>query len=125
MYISNRIERGALRLEIEGRPTKPAQMLNRRQFLDRLERELRRAKTGLGERHAVLTIDIDRFRVANASLGRHVCDDLLVAIADRIAVQLSHRDAIARVGGTNSRSSSRNPPRLARPGMLQSESRPS
>ena len=99
MYISNRIERGALRLEIEGRPAKPAQMLNRRQFLDRLERELRRAKTGLGERHAVLTIDIDRFRVANASLGRHVCDDLLVAIADRIAVQLSHRDAIARVGG--------------------------
>jgi diguanylate cyclase (GGDEF)-like protein len=74
-------------------------MLNRRQFLDRLERELRRAKTGLTERHAVLCVDIDRFRVANASLGRQVCDDLLVAIADRIAIHLSHRDAIARVGG--------------------------
>jgi diguanylate cyclase (GGDEF)-like protein len=74
-------------------------MLNRRQFLDRLERDLRRAKTGLGERHSVLCVDIDRFRVANASLGRQVCDDLLVAIADRIAIQLSHRDVIARTGG--------------------------
>jgi diguanylate cyclase (GGDEF)-like protein len=99
MEIAPRISRGPLRLEIEGKRAKPAQMLNRRQFLDRLERELRRVKTGLTERHAVLCVDIDRFRVANASLGRQVCDDLLVAIADRMAIHLSHRDAIARVGG--------------------------
>ena len=78
---------------------KPAQMLTRRQFLDRLERELRRAKSGLTERHAVLCIDLDRFRVASASLGRQLGDDLLVVIADRLAARLSHRDAIARIGG--------------------------
>ncbi len=74
-------------------------MLTRHQFLDRLERELRRAKSGLTERHAVLWVDIDRFRVASASLGRQVGDDFLVAIADRLAVRLSHRDALARIGG--------------------------
>ena len=90
------IVRGPLQLQVVARP---AQLLNRAQFLDRLERELRRAKTGLLERHAVLCVDIDRFRVANASLGRQVCDDLLVAIAERIASQLSHRDALAPLGG--------------------------
>ena len=93
------IERGALRLEAEQKRGRPAQMLTRRQLLDRVDRELRRAKTGLTERHSVLCIDLDRFRVVNASLGRQICDDLLVAIADRLAVQLSHRDALARIGG--------------------------
>jgi len=101
MYISNRIERGALRLEIEGRPAKPAQMLNRRQFLDRLERELRRAKTGLTERHAVLTIDIDRFRVANASLGRHVAwvEDAPGLVLGRIVCQLVNEACFAVTEG--------------------------
>jgi diguanylate cyclase (GGDEF)-like protein len=47
----------------------------------------------------VLCIDIDRFKVVNASLGREMGDRLLTAIAVRINSQLSGRDAIARVGG--------------------------
>jgi diguanylate cyclase (GGDEF)-like protein len=97
--MSCQIERGPLRLEIEEQRPKPAQMLTRRQFLDRLDRELVRAKSGLHARNDVLLVDLDRFRVANASLGRQVCDDLLVEIVDRFAVHLSHRDAIARIGG--------------------------
>jgi diguanylate cyclase (GGDEF)-like protein len=99
MFTNTRIERGPLRLESDLNRSKPPQMLTRRQFLDRLERELRRAKGGLTERHSVLCIDIDRFRVVSASLGRELCDELLVAIADRLASRLSHRDALARVGG--------------------------
>ena len=93
------IERGPLRLEIDQKRPKPAQLLTRPQFLDRVERDLGRAKTGMQARSDVLFVDLDRFRVANASLGRQVCDDLLVEIIDRFAIHLSHRDAIARIGG--------------------------
>jgi diguanylate cyclase (GGDEF)-like protein len=51
------------------------------------------------DRYAVLCIDIDRFKVVTASLGRETGDRLLMAIAARISSQLSGRDAIARVGG--------------------------
>lgn len=74
-------------------------MLNRAQLLDRLGRELKRTKNCLINRYVVLCVDVDRFRVVNASLGRRAGDQLLIAIAGRISSQLSNSDSIARLGG--------------------------
>jgi diguanylate cyclase (GGDEF)-like protein len=74
-------------------------LLNRPQFIDKVGRELRRTKQALTDRFVVLYVDIDRFRVVNASLGRQTGDNLLVAIASRITAQLSRHDALARMGG--------------------------
>lgn len=67
-------------------------------FLDRLEHTIQ-----LGKRHqdygsAVLLLDIDRFKVINDSLGRQVGDQLLKAIAQRLADLLKTGDTVARVG---------------------------
>jgi diguanylate cyclase (GGDEF)-like protein len=73
--------------------------MNRAQLLDRLGRELKRTKNCLIDRYAVLCIDIDRFKVVNASLGRRAGDQLLTAIAGRMSSQLTTSDAIAKLGG--------------------------
>ena len=80
------------------RPTPPG-LLNRGQFLDRLGRELLRTKGCISDRYVVLCVDLDRFKVVTASLGRRTGDELLVAIAMRITGLLSTRDALARIGG--------------------------
>jgi diguanylate cyclase (GGDEF)-like protein len=90
---------GEAALRSESGHVPPAGLLNRAQFLDRLGRELKRTKNGLFNRHVVLCIDIDRFRIVNASRGRKAGDQILTAIAGRISSQLTPRDALAKLGG--------------------------
>ncbi|HVB06354.1 MAG TPA: EAL domain-containing protein [Acidimicrobiales bacterium] len=71
---------------------------NRRLFLDHLDHALRRAERNHGL-HAVLFCDVDRFKIVNDSLGHHVGDSLLMAIAERIAATLRPGDTLARFGG--------------------------
>ncbi|HET9692604.1 MAG TPA: EAL domain-containing protein [Acidimicrobiales bacterium] len=71
---------------------------NRRLFLDRLSHALRRSQRGEGS-HAVLFLDVDRFKVTNDGLGHKAGDQLLVAIAERISAMLRPADTLARFGG--------------------------
>jgi diguanylate cyclase (GGDEF)-like protein/PAS domain S-box-containing protein len=48
---------------------------------------------------AVVTLDLDDFKDVNDSLGHAIGDDLLRAVAERIARGLSFGDVAARVGG--------------------------
>ncbi|HWD25388.1 MAG TPA: diguanylate cyclase, partial [Acidimicrobiales bacterium] len=71
---------------------------NRRLFLDRLQHALERSIRSR-EAHAVLFIDVDRFKVANDSLGHQAGDQLLIEIARRFRDVAREGDTFARFGG--------------------------
>jgi diguanylate cyclase (GGDEF)-like protein/PAS domain S-box-containing protein len=52
-----------------------------------------------GEPFAVLCLDLHRFKEVNESLGRPVGDELLRAVAARLANRLAETDMLARLGG--------------------------
>jgi diguanylate cyclase (GGDEF)-like protein/PAS domain S-box-containing protein len=70
---------------------------NRVLFREQIEGELQRANRG--EQFALLYIDIDEFKGINDSLGHHVGDELLKAIAIRLRGCMRETDLVARLGG--------------------------
>jgi diguanylate cyclase (GGDEF)-like protein/PAS domain S-box-containing protein len=70
---------------------------NRVLFRERIERELE--KVIRGEQFALLYIDVDEFKGINDSLGHHVGDELLKAVATRIRGCIRETDHVARLGG--------------------------
>ena len=71
---------------------------NRLLFKDRLTVALSHAQRD-SARLAVLFLDLDRFKVINDSLGHNVGDQLLQAVATRIAACVRESDTVARLGG--------------------------
>lgn len=71
---------------------------NRALLLDRLGETMREHRGD--ERIALCYMDLDGFKMINDSLGHHVGDDLLVAVADRLARTVHGPDRfVARMGG--------------------------
>jgi diguanylate cyclase (GGDEF)-like protein len=70
---------------------------NRRLFREQLEHTLGRLHRG--EQAAVLSIDLDRFKHVNDTLGHPVGDELLIAVARRLRECTREEDIIARFGG--------------------------
>ncbi len=56
-------------------------------------------RTASDPRYAVLVLDLDRFRAVNDSLGHSVGDQLLVAVAARLAEVVEEPDTLAHLGG--------------------------
>lgn len=71
---------------------------NRHLFNDRLEHAILRARRE-NEQLALLFIDLDHFKMVNDTLGHQVGDQLLCAMAQRLARQLRSADTLARMGG--------------------------
>ena len=71
---------------------------NRTLFRDRLNHEFAKA-----ERHgcafAVLTLDLDRFKAINDTLGHPAGDALLATVAERLRAVMREDDTVARLGG--------------------------
>jgi diguanylate cyclase (GGDEF)-like protein len=71
---------------------------NRALCLDRIGQALH-AAAHTPSRVAVLSVDLDRFKLVNAGLGYRAGDDVLIAAATRLAGVLDPRDTLARAGG--------------------------
>ena len=71
---------------------------NRAAFLDRLPWNLR-ARGAAASRFAVHYLDLDHFKDVNDTLGHPVGDQLLCAVAERLAGSVRETDMVARFGG--------------------------
>ena len=72
---------------------------NRTLFMRRLADATQRARRGQDGLFAVLFLDVDGFKLVNDSMGHHVGDELLVAIARRLEGCVRGGDIVARLGG--------------------------
>jgi len=70
---------------------------NRALFRVHLERQLSLLQRG--NRFAVLFLDLDRFKAVNDTLGHHIGDTLLQAVAGRLKECVRESDVVARLGG--------------------------
>lgn len=71
---------------------------NRTLFLDRLQ-QVRLGSERTGHLHAVLFLDLDRFKFVNDGLGHDVGDELLLSVVDRLRSIMRASDTLARFGG--------------------------
>lgn len=71
---------------------------NRTLILDRIEQTLTRARHNQ-EPVAALFVDLDNFKAINDSLGHTTGDELLCAVAQRLAGVIRETDALGRLGG--------------------------
>lgn len=73
-------------------------LLNRREFERRLERAIR-AATEKNQQHALILMDLDRFKQVNDTCGHGVGDALLKNLSPRLRNCLRTGDSLARIGG--------------------------
>lgn len=73
-------------------------LANRSLLNDRLRQAILTAER-FGTRLAVVFVDLDRFKYINDSLGHHVGDELLRAMAERLKASVRESDTVARLGG--------------------------
>lgn len=71
---------------------------NRGLFYDRLDQALARAPWHK-RLVAVLFLDLDRFKAINDTLGHHIGDRLLEAVAKRLSASIRDGDTVSRLGG--------------------------
>lgn len=71
---------------------------NRRHFMNRLEEKIRESQDK-PLRPAVCYVDVDSFKLVNASFGRDFGDMLLLQIAGRLSRCLNHHGDLARMEG--------------------------
>ncbi|MGE5660495.1 MAG: EAL domain-containing protein [Actinomycetota bacterium] len=72
---------------------------NRTWLMEQLQRTIQRLNQPPNSQYAVLSVDIDRFKVINDSLGHLVGDELLKQMAFRLQNCLGSMGKIARFGG--------------------------
>jgi diguanylate cyclase (GGDEF)-like protein/PAS domain S-box-containing protein len=73
-------------------------LANRRLLVERLDQALQHSALD-GKTHALVFVDVDRFKSVNDSLGHVTGDEFLVAIGERMRAAVRGQDVLARIGG--------------------------
>ena len=73
-------------------------LINRREFEERLSRAIDQAKEKHFE-HALLYMDLDQFKIVNDTCGHVAGDELLRQITSLLQLNMRQRDTLARLGG--------------------------
>ena len=71
---------------------------NRKLFFDRLEQAINNISRDQGP-HAILYLDLDRFKYVNDTFGHDIGDSLLSQVAERLDYSVRSVDTVARFGG--------------------------
>jgi diguanylate cyclase (GGDEF)-like protein/PAS domain S-box-containing protein len=74
------------------------ELVNRREFENRLERALKSAKARETS-YAVLYLDLDQFKIVNDACGHSAGDALLKQLGALLKAKIRWRDTLARLGG--------------------------
>ena len=74
-------------------------LINRREFENRLVTALDTIRSNAEETHALLYIDLDQFKVVNDTFGHTAGDALLRQLSEQIQKKIRSSDLIARLGG--------------------------
>ena len=74
-------------------------LINRREFLNRLDDALLAAKNQQGVVHNLLYLDLDQFKVVNDTCGHPAGDQLLKQVTKLLKQKIRTNDVIARLGG--------------------------
>jgi diguanylate cyclase (GGDEF)-like protein/PAS domain S-box-containing protein len=74
------------------------ELVNRREFEERLGRALKSAKARETS-YAVLYLDLDQFKIVNDACGHNAGDELLKQIGSLLKSKIRWRDTLARLGG--------------------------
>jgi len=74
-------------------------LINRREFENRLANALDDLRGDAGMTHAVLYVDLDQFKVVNDTFGHIAGDALLKQLAELVHSKIRSTDVLARLGG--------------------------
>ncbi len=96
IYVSTQ---AAARRETEALHDSLTGLPNRTLFGVRVEQMCRDTAAGDGVSAAVMMLDLDHFKEINDTLGHHIGDQLLAAVAGRLQGCLRAGDTVARLGG--------------------------
>jgi len=73
-------------------------LINRREFEQRTKRLISTFEQGR-DRHALIFMDLDRFKVINDTCGHTAGDEMLRQVGQAMQTAVRHRDTLARLGG--------------------------
>lgn len=73
-------------------------LANRTLLNDHIDLAIAGAKRNQGK-FALIFLDLDRFKIVNDTMGHHVGDTLLLAVAERLQKCVRESDTVARLGG--------------------------
>ena len=99
LHDASEARRHAAQLSYQATHDELTDILNRREFERRLCELLVALRQGNGGEHAVLYLDLDRFKIINDTSGHAAGDELIKQVSQLLQATLRERDIVGRLGG--------------------------